>query len=50
MAEEVYADYELETMLEELTFLEDIDRSVLVPIADASYVVWVMPFSETGRD
>ena len=50
VAEEIYAEYELESMLDELTFLDDIDKSVLVPIGGASYVVWMIPFSDTGRD
>jgi hypothetical protein len=43
--EDVYADYQLEGMLDELTFLDDIDKSVLVPIEGGHYVIWMMPFS-----
>ena len=45
VAEDIYADYQLEGMLDELTFLDDIDKSVLVPIEGAHYVVWMVPFS-----
>jgi hypothetical protein len=48
--EDVYADWQMEDMLDELTFLEDIDRSVLVPLSGGSYVIWLMPFGDTGRD
>jgi hypothetical protein len=48
--EDVYADCQVEDMLDELTFLEDIDQSVLVPLAGGSYVIWLMPFGDTGRD
>ncbi len=46
--EGVYADYQLEGLLDELTFLDDIDKSVLVAINDAHYVIWMMPFSDAG--
>ena len=46
--EDVYADYQLEGLLDELTFLDDIDKSVLVPINGAHYVIWMMPFSDRG--
>jgi len=48
VAEDVYADLELETMLDELTFLDDIDHSVLVPIGGGHYVLWMMPSSGSG--
>jgi hypothetical protein len=48
--ENVYADYQLEDRVDELTFLDDIDKSVLVPIGGAHYVIWMMPFSYAGRD
>ncbi len=50
LQEEVYADYQLEDMLDELTFLEDIDKTVLVPMAAGHYVIWMMPFGAAGRD
>jgi hypothetical protein len=50
LEEDVYADYQLEGMLDELTFLDDIDKSVLVPIEGGHYVIWMMPFSDRGRD
>jgi hypothetical protein len=49
LEEEVYADYQLEDMLDELTFLDDLDQSVLVPMAGGSYVIWMMPAGDTGR-
>ncbi len=48
--EDIYADYEVESMLDELTVLDDIDKSVLVPIAGGHYVVWMLPFSDAGRE
>jgi hypothetical protein len=49
--EDIYADYEIEGMLDELTVLDgDIDKSVLVPIAGGHYVVWMLPFSDAGRE
>jgi hypothetical protein len=47
--EDIYAEYEIEATLDELTVLYDIDKSVLVPIAGAHYVVWMLPFSAAGR-
>jgi hypothetical protein len=43
LEEDIYADCQVDAMLEELTFLEDIDQSVLVPMAGSSYVIWMMP-------
>jgi hypothetical protein len=37
---DVYADYQLEDMLDELTFMDDIDKSVLVPMSGGAYVRW----------
>jgi hypothetical protein len=48
--QDVYADYEIEGTLDELTVLNDIDKSVLVPIAGGHYVVWMLPFSVVGRE
>jgi hypothetical protein len=48
--EDVYADYEVESILDELTVLDDIDKSVLVPIAGGHYVIWMLPFSDAGRE
>jgi hypothetical protein len=48
--EEAYEDYQLEEMLDELTFMDDIDKSVLVPMGGAHYVIWMMPFSTAGQD
>jgi hypothetical protein len=50
LEEDVYADYELEDTLEELTFLDDIDRSVLVTIEHGQYVVWMLPSGDTRQD
>ena len=35
LGEDGYGDYQLEEMLDELTFFDDIDKSVLVPLAGA---------------
>jgi hypothetical protein len=48
--EEVYADSQIEDMLDELTFLDDIDQSVLVSMEGGSYVVWMMPYRDTHDD
>ncbi len=48
--EDIYADYEIEGTLDELTVLDDIDRSVLVPIEGGHYVVWMLPFSSNERE
>lgn len=48
--EYVYAECQVEDMLDELTFLEDIDQSVLVPLASGSYVIWMMPAGDMQRD
>jgi hypothetical protein len=48
--EEVYDEYQLEEMLDELTFMDDIDKSVLVPMGGAHYVVWMMPISSLPVD
>jgi len=37
-------------MLDELTFLNDIDRSVLVSMGSGSYVVWMVPYGDTHGD
>jgi len=50
LEEDVYADYQLEDRLDELTFLDDIDRSVLVPIEHGHYVLWMLPSGDTGHD
>jgi hypothetical protein len=50
VGEDIYADYGLEDMLEELTFLDDIDASVLVATECGHYVIWMMPFSGAGED
>ena len=47
--EEIYADYQLEDMLDELTFLDEIDKSVLVPMADGHYVIWMIPSGDPTR-
>jgi hypothetical protein len=45
--EDVYADSEVEELLDELTFLDDIDQSVLVPLSSGLYVIWMVPFADT---
>jgi hypothetical protein len=50
LGEDVYADYQLEDTLEELTFLDDIDKSVLVPIEHGHYVIWMLTCGDTGHD
>jgi hypothetical protein len=49
LQETVYADYQLEGILDELTFMDDIDKSVLVAAGGSQYVIWMMPFSQAGR-
>jgi hypothetical protein len=44
--QDVYADYQLDEMLDELTFMDDIDKSVLVPMSGAAYVLWMMRSSD----
>lgn len=44
--EDIYDEYQLEDRLDELTFLDDIDKSVLVPMAGGYYVVWMLPYSD----
>jgi hypothetical protein len=53
--DDVYSDCHVEGMLDELTFLEEIDQSVidqsvLVPLSGGSYVIWLMPFAGDERD
>lgn len=50
LGEDVYADYQLEDTLEELTFLDDIEKSVLVPLGQGQYVVWMLPSANTSGD
>ncbi|PPQ28679.1 hypothetical protein [Rhodopila globiformis] len=45
---DAYGDYQLEEMLDELTFMDDIDKSVLVPMGGGAYVLWMMPDSDAG--
>jgi hypothetical protein len=49
LGEEVYADYQLEDTFDELTFLDDIDKSVLVSIQHGHYVIWMLPAAGEGR-
>jgi hypothetical protein len=48
--ESVYADYALDELVDDLTFLDDLDASVLVPMGGGDYVVWMMPFANLGED
>jgi hypothetical protein len=50
LGEDVYADYQLEDTLEELTFLNDIDKSVLVTVGQGHYVIWMLPAGDSGED
>jgi hypothetical protein len=50
LGEDVYADFQLDEMLDEFTFLDDIDKSVLVPIEHGHYVIWMLPSGATGQD
>lgn len=50
LEEAIYADCQVEDMLDELTFLEDIDKSVLVSMAGSSYVIWVVPSSDARNE
>ena len=46
--EDVYADYRLEELLDELTFMDAIDKSVLVPMGGGAYVLWMTPDSDAA--
>ncbi len=46
--EGIYADHQLEDMFDELTSLNDIDKTALVPVGRGHYVIWMMPCSDTG--
>jgi hypothetical protein len=46
----IYADHELEVMLDELRFFGSIDRSVVVPLESGSYVIWMVPSGDERRD
>jgi len=50
LGEDVYADYQLEDRLDDLTFLDGIDESVLVPMGGGHYIVWMVPFGHAERD
>ena len=50
LEEDVYADYQLEDTLDELTFLDDIDKSALVSIDHGHYVIWMLPSGDTCHD
>ncbi|MDQ2804090.1 MAG: hypothetical protein M3Y41_15960, partial [Pseudomonadota bacterium] len=45
---DIYADHELEVMLDELRFFGSIDRSVVVRLESGDYVIWMVP-SQNGR-
>lgn len=48
--ETVYADYQLDELVDDLTFLDDLDASVLVPMGGSDYVVWIMPYAELAEE
>lgn len=48
LGEDVYAGYQLEEMLDEFTFIDDLDKAVLVPIEHGHYVIWMLPSGDTG--
>jgi hypothetical protein len=50
LGEDVYADYQLEDMLDEFTFLDEINKSVLVPIEQGHYVIWMLPSGDPDED
>jgi hypothetical protein len=43
LGDDIYDAYLLEEMVEEMTFLEDIDQSVLVPNERGQYLIWMFP-------
>ena len=44
--EGVYADYQLEVMLEELNVFDNVDRSAVVPLESGNYVIWMVPSAD----
>jgi hypothetical protein len=44
--EAVYADYQLEVMLDELNVFDNVDRSVMVPLESGNYVIWMVPSAD----
>ncbi len=44
--EAVYADYQLEVMLDELNVFDNVDRSAVVPLESGDYVIWMVPSAE----
>lgn len=50
VAEEIYDDYQLEDMLDAVTFLDDIDNSVLVALGGKHYVIGMMPSSAASHE
>ena len=48
--EEVYAEYQLDDLVDDLTFLDDLDASVLVPMGNGDYVIWMMPFADLPEE
>lgn len=48
--EAVYAEYQLEEMVDDLTFLDELDASVLVPMGAGEYVVWMMPYADLEEE
>lgn len=49
LGDDIYDTLQLEDMLEGLTLLDDIDRSVLILNEQGHYVIWMMPWHDTGE-
>jgi hypothetical protein len=49
LTEEVYEDYPLQDMLDEVSFFENIDRSVIVHLETGYYIVWMVPWGSDLR-
>jgi hypothetical protein len=47
--EDCYADYDLDVMLDELEFFDDIDAAGLLVLDTGNYVVWMVPWPKTER-
>jgi hypothetical protein len=49
VGEDIYEPYDLDLMLDDLEFFDDIDAAGLVTLASGSYVIWMVPYPE-GQD
>jgi hypothetical protein len=48
--EDAYDELELDDRLDDLTMRDDLDASLLVPMNDAHYVVWMAPDLSVDED